>query len=261
MSNKISEAFKNKKALIAYLTAGDPSLDKTEEFIIALAENGADLIEIGIPFSDPVAEGETIQNAMYRALKNSINLDDIFNMVSNVRKKINIPLVFMTYLNPLLTYGYEAFFKKCKETGISAIIAPDMPFEEQGEVKEFSDKYNIDLISMVAPTSAERIEKITKQAKGFIYLVSSLGVTGVRQKITTDISVIVSHIKKITNVPVAVGFGISNGEQAKEMVKHADGVIIGSAIVKIIAEHGNHAAAKLGAYIADVKAKMGGLEV
>ncbi|MCL2484747.1 MAG: tryptophan synthase subunit alpha [Endomicrobia bacterium] len=254
--NKISEVFKNKKALIIYLTAGDPSLNKTEEFIVALAENGADLIEIGIPFSDPVAEGEVIQNAMARALSKSINLDDIFNMVSNVKKKVSIPLTFMTYLNPLLSYGYDKFFKKCKETGIEAVIVPDMPFEEQKEIKDFTDKYGITIITLIAPTSDERIEKLAKNAEGFIYLVSSLGVTGVRREITTDINAIVSNIKQITGVPVAVGFGISTGKQAKEMIKSADGVIMGSAIVKIIAEHKENATPKIADFILGVKKEV-----
>jgi tryptophan synthase alpha chain len=257
--NGISEAFKNKKALIAYLTAGDPSLKDTEEFIIALAQNGADLIEIGIPFSDPIAEGEVIQNAMARALTKKICLDDIFDMAARIKKRTRVPLVFMTYLNPLLSYGYDKFFAKCKETGIGGIIAPDMPFEEQVEVKEYAGKYGIDIISLIAPTSsAGRIETIAKSAKGFIYLVSSLGVTGVRAKITTDIKGMVEKIKKVTDTPVAVGFGISTAEQAGEMTKCADGVIIGSAIVKIIAEHKENAAPKLGKYFSSVKKEMAG---
>lgn len=254
--NEIAKAFNNKKALIAYLTAGDPSLKDTEEFIVALAQNGADLVEIGIPFSDPIAEGEVIQNAMARALKNKIDLDGIFDMVVRIRKRTDVPLTFMTYLNPLLSYGYENFFKKCKETGISGVIAPDMPFEEQGEMKEFADKYGIALVTLIAPTSKERIEKIAESAKGFIYLVSSLGVTGVRTKITTDIKGMVGEIKKYTDTPVAVGFGISTGEQAKEMTKYADGAIIGSAIVKIIAEFGENAVPKLAEYFSSVKKAM-----
>ena len=256
MSNKISEIFKNGKALIAYLTAGDPSVIDTEEFIVALAENGADLIEIGIPFSDPVAEGEVIQNAMARALAKKIGLNDIFDMAARVKKRTQVPLTFMTYLNPLLTYGYDNFFKKCKEIGISAIIVPDMPFEEQDEVKEFADNCGIDIITLIAPTSNERIEKIARSAKGFIYLVSSLGVTGVRASITTDIKSMVEKIKKFTDTPVAVGFGISTAEQAKEMTKHADGVIIGSAIVKIIEQHKENAAPKLAQYISPIKKEM-----
>ncbi|MCL2145272.1 MAG: tryptophan synthase subunit alpha [Endomicrobia bacterium] len=256
MSNKISEIFKNGKALIVYLTVGDPSVKDTEEFIVALAENGADLIEIGIPFSDPVAEGEVIQNAMARALAKKIGLNDIFDMAARVKKRTQVPLTFMTYLNPLLTYGYDNFFKKCKETGISAIIVPDMPFEEQDEVKEFADNCGIDIITLIAPTSNERIEKIARSAGGFIYLVSSLGVTGVRANITTDIKSMVEKIKKFTDTPVAVGFGISTAEQAKEMTKHADGVIIGSAIVKIIEQHKENAAPKLAQYISSIKKAM-----
>jgi tryptophan synthase alpha chain len=249
----ITGIFKNGKALITYLTAGDPSLDKTEDYVLTMAENGSDLIEIGIPFSDPVAEGETIQNAMTRALSKKIDLDDIFNVVTNVRKKSNIPLVFMTYLNPLFSYGYEEFFKKCGSTGINGIIVPDMPFEEQDEIKGFTDKYGITVITLIAPTSKERINVLAKQAEGFIYLVSSLGVTGVRSRITTNIDAIVSEIKKVTDIPVAVGFGISTHEQAKKMAKSADGVIIGSAVVKIIAEYKENAAPKLAKYVSEIK--------
>ncbi|MDR3256260.1 MAG: tryptophan synthase subunit alpha [Endomicrobium sp.] len=251
--NKITEIFKDKKTLIVYLTAGDPSLDKTKEYILTIAKNGAGLIEIGIPFSDPIAEGETIQNAMLRALSKNINLDDIFNMVLEVRKKSNIALTFMTYLNPLLSYGYDKFFKKCHETRISGVIIPDMPFEEQSEIKKFSDRYGITIITLIAPTSKERINILAKQAKGFIYLVSSLGVTGVRSKITTNIDTIVLEIKKITETPIAVGFGIATAEQAKEITKYADGVIIGSAVVKIIEEYKENAASKLAEYVSKIK--------
>jgi tryptophan synthase alpha chain len=253
-SRLITEVFKKGKALITYLTAGDPSLDKTEDYVLTMAEKGSDLIEIGIPFSDPVAEGETIQNAMTRALSKKIDLDDIFNVVANVRKKSNIPLVFMTYLNPLFSYGYEEFFKKCDSAGINGIIVPDMPFEEKDEIKDFTNKYGIAVITLIAPTSPkERMNALAKQAEGFIYLVSSLGVTGVRSRITTNIDVIVSEIKKVTDTPVAVGFGISTHEQAKKMAKSADGVIIGSAVVKIIAEYKENAAPKLAKYVSEIK--------
>ncbi|MDR3092465.1 MAG: tryptophan synthase subunit alpha, partial [Endomicrobium sp.] len=207
--NKITEIFKNNKALIIYLTAGDSSIDKTEEQILTIAKNGADLIEIGIPFSDPVADGKIIRDAMARALSKNIKLDDIFNMVKNVRKKSDIPLVFMTYLNPLLFYGYERFFKRCSEIGINGLIIPDMPLEEQDEVKSFADEYNIIIITLIAPTSKERISVLARQAKGFIYLISSLGVTGVRNNITTNLGAVISEIRKVTDIPVAVGFGIS----------------------------------------------------
>ncbi|MDR2772375.1 MAG: tryptophan synthase subunit alpha, partial [Elusimicrobiota bacterium] len=196
--NKIPQAFSGKKALIAYLTAGDPCLDKTKDFILSLAKNGADLIEIGIPFSDPIAEGEVIQNAMERALKNDITIDNIFTMVAEIRKGTNIPLLFMTYLNPVFSYGYARFFKKCKETGLDGIIVPDMPFEEQGEIKEFAQKNDVSLITLIAPTSKERIAMLAKNAEGFIYLVSSLGVSGVREKITTDIGTICADIRAVS---------------------------------------------------------------
>ncbi|MCA6072253.1 MAG: tryptophan synthase subunit alpha [Endomicrobium sp.] len=254
--NKITEIFKNNKALIIYLTAGDSSIDKTEEQILTIAKNGADLIEIGIPFSDPVADGKIIRDAMARALSKNIKLDDIFNMVKNVRKKSDIPLVFMTYLNPLLFYGYERFFKRCSEIGINGLIIPDMPLEEQDEVKSFADEYNITIITLIAPTSKERISVLARQAKGFIYFISSLGVTGVRNKITTNLSAVISEIRKVTDIPVAVGFGISTAEQACEIIKYADGVIIGSAAVKIIAENKKNTVLKLAEYIAEIKRGM-----
>jgi tryptophan synthase alpha chain len=259
--NKISEIFKNQKVLITYLTAGDPNLNKTAEYIITMSQSGADLIEIGIPFSDPTAEGEVIQSAMSRALLNNISIDDIFEMVKKVREEIETPLVFMTYINPVLSYGYDNFFKKCRQTGISAIIVPDMPYEEQNEIKEFTDKYDIAIITMIAPTSKERIAMLAKQANGFIYLVSSLGVTGVRSKITTNIGEIVSEIKKVTNTPVAIGFGISTPEQAKEITNQADGAIIGSAIVKLIAENKENASPKLAEYVSKIKTAIKSVEL
>ncbi|MDR1122602.1 MAG: tryptophan synthase subunit alpha [Endomicrobium sp.] len=252
--NRITGIFKNNKALITYLTAGDPDTSKTEEYILTMALNGSDLIEIGIPFSDPVADGETIRNAMVRALSKNINLYDIFDIVANVRKKIDIPLVFMTYLNPIFFYGYEKFFKRCKQVELDGIIVPDMPIEEQEEIKCFAKKYGITIITMIAPTSKKRISFLAKQAdEGFIYLVSSLGVTGVRNRITTDIRAIVSEIKKVTDIPVAVGFGISNASQAKEIAKYADGVIIGSAVVKIIEQRKGNTITKLANYTSEIK--------
>ncbi|MCA6071733.1 MAG: tryptophan synthase subunit alpha [Endomicrobium sp.] len=256
--DKITKIFKNNKALITYLTAGDSSTDKTEEQILAMAKNGADLIEIGVPFSDPVADGKIIRDAMERALSKNIKLDDIFNMVKNVRKKSDIPLVFMTYLNLVLFYGYERFFKRCSEIGINGLIIPDMPLEEQDEVKSFADEYNIIIITLIAPTSKERISVLARQAKGFIYLISSLGVTGARNKITTNLGAIISEIRKITDIPVAVGFGISTAEQACEIIKYADGVIIGSAVVKIIAENKKNTVLKLHAsfYFSNILSKF-----
>lgn len=257
--SKIKEAFENKKAFIGFLTAGDPSLEKTEEYIIEMANAGAALIEIGIPFSDPMAEGPVIQEANIRALSapGGCTTDMVFEMVSRVSKKVDVPFVFLTYLNPVFTYGYEKFFKRCTQVGISGIIIPDLPYEEKEELVSVSGKYGVDYISLIAPTSEERIQKIAKEATGYIYVVSSLGVTGIRSKITTDIGKIVDNIRKVTDVPVAVGFGINTPEQAATYSAIADGVIVGSAIVKIIGEHGEHA----GKYIYEyVKTMVEGME-
>lgn len=251
--SKIKRAFVRGKAFIAFVTAGDPSIEKTEEFILTMAENGADLIEIGIPFSDPVAEGETIQRANIRALDNGVTTDKIFAMVENARKKTDVPFVFLTYINPVFTYGVERFFTRCSEAGIDGIIIPDLPFEEKGEVRAATRRTGVEMISLIAPTSAQRIGMIADAAEGFVYLVSSLGVTGVRSEITTDLESIVAIIRKNTKVPIAVGFGISEPEQAAQISRYADGVIVGSAIVKIIEEHGVDAAAPLGAYVKQMK--------
>ncbi|WP_409200340.1 tryptophan synthase subunit alpha [Methanobrevibacter sp. DSM 116169] len=250
---RIANAFKDKKAFIGFLTAGDPSIDKTAEYILAMDEGGCDLIEIGIPFSDPVAEGPVIQEANIRALKHNVSVEDVFNVVREVRKKTDIPLVFLTYINPVLHYGYEKFFLKCEELGVDGVITPDIPFEEKGEIDGYAKKYNIDIVSLIAPTSNERIHKIAKAASGFIYVVSSLGVTGVRPEITTDLETIISEIRKVTDVPTAVGFGISTPKQASEIAKITDGVIVGSAIVKIIEKYGDDASEHLIEYVKSMK--------
>lgn len=254
--SRIYQAFTSDTAFVAFLTAGDPSLAKTEEYIIAMAEAGADLIEIGIPFSDPVAEGETIQRANRRALSQGITTDDIFAMVKNVRKKVSIPLVFLTYINPIFTYGSKRFCQKCQETGIDGLIIPDLPFEEKAEILPFTQTYGIDIISLIAPTSAQRIAMIAQEAQGFVYLVSSLGVTGVRQEITSDLPTIIQTIKQITNIPIAVGFGIATPQQAEKISVYADGIIVGSAIVKIIEQHGENAAQPLKEYVSSMKAAV-----
>lgn len=256
--SKIREAFNGKKAFIGFLTAGDPSLDKTEEFIIEMAEAGAALIEIGIPFSDPIAEGPVIQDANVRALSvpGGCTTDMVFDMVARVSKKVSVPLVFLTYLNPVFKYGYEAFCKRCSETGVSGIIIPDLPYEERAELTPSAEKYDMDIISLIAPTSQDRIEKIAKDAKGYIYIVSSMGVTGVRGEITTDIEEIVASIRKVTDTPLAVGFGISTPEQAAKYSQMADGVIVGSAIVKIIAQHGADAGKYIYDYVKSMVEKM-----
>ncbi len=252
MSN-INNAFKNGKAFIGFLTAGDPDLETTTECIIAMDEAGADLIEIGIPFSDPIAEGSVIQSANIRALKSNTHLDNIFETVKFVRTKTDIPMVFLTYINPVFNYGYEKFFCTCNKTGVDGIIIPDLPFEEKEEILEYTDKYDIDIISLIAPTSEDRIKTIAKDAKGFVYVVSSMGVTGMRDEITTDVETIVKHIKETTQIPAAIGFGINTPEQAKHFAQIADGVIVGSAIVKIIERYGKNSPEYVYNYVMEMK--------
>lgn len=247
MSN-IYKAFENKKAFIPFITAGDPSLEDTYQYILDLEEAGADLIEIGIPFSDPTAEGPVIQEANIRSLKNKTKVEEIFNCIKRVRKITKIPIIILTYANPVFSYGYDNFFAKCKETGIDGVLCPEIPYEEKLEYLEFAKKYNIDIISMISPTTEDRIKKIAKEATGFIYVVSSLGVTGTRKEITTDLNKILDNIKSVTDVPCAVGFGINTPQQAKDIYNVADGVIVGSAIVKIIEKHKNKASKYLKEY-------------
>ena len=234
-----SNYIKRKKAFVPFITAGDPDIESTKEFVKALIEAGSTIIEIGIPFSDPIAEGKTIMEADERALKAGATTDKIFDMVKDIRKSYpNFPLVFMTYLNPVFVYGYDKFFKKCKEVNICGIILADLSFEEKHEVSDVASKYDVAVISLIAPTSLDRIERIAKEAEGFVYLVSSLGVTGVRENITSDVEGNAKKIKEFTNIPVFVGFGIKDKDQAKKMAMISDGAIIGSAIENIIAKYG-----------------------
>ena len=251
--SKIKSAFENGKAFIPFITCGDPDLETTEKVVRAAAENGADLIELGIPFSDPTAEGPVIQGANMRALANGTTTDKIFDMVKNIRKDINVPMVFMTYANVVFSYGAEKFISICNQIGIDGLILPDLPFEEKDEFLPICRKYDVDLISLVAPTSANRIEMISRQAEGFIYIVSSLGVTGTRSEISTDLETLVSMVRKNTDVPCAIGFGISTPEQAKKMADIADGAIVGSAVVKIIEEYGRDAAKHVGEFVKSMK--------
>lgn len=251
--SKIANAFKNGTAFIGFLTAGDPTIDKTVEYILAMEEAGCDLIEIGIPFSDPMAEGVVIQDANVRALKHNTTTDDVFDIVHRVREKTDVPLVFLTYINPVFFYGYEKFFKKCSELGVDGIISPDLPYEEKGEIADIAKSNDVDVISLIAPTSKERIQKIANDASGFIYVVSSLGVTGMRSEIKTDLNAILSDIREVTDLPLAVGFGINTPQQAQNIGKIADGVIVGSAIVKIIEEYGENAADALREYVSAMK--------
>lgn len=254
--SKITEAFANGKAFIAFLTAGDPTAECTVNYILEMEKAGADLIEIGIPFSDPTAEGVVIQEASLRALKGGMTTEGVFQIVEEVRKKSQVPLALMTYLNPVFHYGYEAFFSRCQSLGVDGIIVPDLPFEEKGEAEEVAARFGIDVVSLIAPTSKERIRLIAKEAKGFIYVVSSMGVTGVRSKITTDIAGMVKEIRAVTDTPCAIGFGISTPEQAAEMAGYADGVIVGSAIVKLIEKNGANAAEELYRYVSSMKAAI-----
>ena len=253
---KIREAFQNKKAFIAYLMAGDPNLAASAEMILTAQDAGADLVEIGIPFSDPIAEGEVIQAASVRALAAGTRLDGVFDMVASLRGRVRIPLVFMTYLNPVFVYGYDRFFARCAEIGVCGIIIPDMPFEEQGEAKQAARRHGVEIVTLIAPTSRQRTAAIARDAEGFIYLVSSMGVTGVRSEITTDLSSIVADIRKVTNIPVAIGFGISTPDQAATFSTVADGVIVGSALVRIIGQHGPAAVGPLGEFIKAMKARV-----
>ncbi|MCI2105959.1 MAG: tryptophan synthase subunit alpha [Intestinimonas sp.] len=252
----IADAFKHGKAFIPFVTCGDPDLETTGKLVKAMAENGADLIELGIPFSDPTAEGPVIQEANLRALSGGVTTDRIFDFVRELRSKISIPLVFMTYANVVFSYGSESFIKTCAEIGMDGLILPDLPYEEKDEFAPLCRQYGIDLISLIAPTSKDRIAMIAGEASGFIYLVSSLGVTGVRSKITTDIGAMVSLVRKSTRVPCAVGFGISTPEQAKKMAGLSDGVIIGSALVKLIAKYGRDSIPHVTGYIRQIKAAI-----
>ncbi len=252
MSN-IAKAFEGGKAFIPFVTCGDPDLETTAKIVREMAANGADLIELGIPFSDPTAEGPVIQGANIRALSGGVTTDKIFDFVRELRKDVSVPLVFMTYANVVFSYGAERFIGTCRQIGIDGLILPDLPYEEKDEFLPVCRQYDVDLISLIAPTSADRAAMIAKDADGFIYIVSSLGVTGERAQITTDISKLVSVIRENTSIPCAVGFGISTPEQAKSMSQYADGVIVGSAIVRKIAQYGKDSAAPVGEFVNKMK--------
>lgn len=250
---KIADAFANGKAFIPFLTCGDPDLETTEKLIGAIAEAGADLIELGIPFSDPTAEGPVVQDANLRALSVGTTTDKIFDMVRRVRQTVSIPMVFMTYANVIFSYGADRFLKTAAEIGMNGIIVPDVPFEEKQEFEPLCQKYGLDQISMIAPTSHDRIRAIAEQANGFLYCVSSLGVTGTRTAITTDIGAMVKLVKEVKDIPCSVGFGISTPEQAESMCRQADGAIVGSAIVKLIAQYGRDSVQPVADYVRTMK--------
>ncbi len=251
--SKIGEAFANGKAFIAFVTCGDPDLETTMSCVRAAVENGADLIELGIPFSDPTAEGPVIQGANLRALTGGVTTDKIFEMVKKLRQDVTVPMVFMTYANVIYSYGAERFLSACREIGIDGLILPDLPYEEKEEFLDSCHSYGVDLISLIAPTSQNRIAMIAKEAEGFLYVVSSLGVTGTRSEIKTDLTSIVEVIRQNTDIPCAIGFGISTPEQARKMAGLSDGAIVGSAIVKIIEKYGREAAPYVGAYVREMK--------
>lgn len=252
--NRIKEAFVKGKCFIPFVTCGDPDLETTEKLVYEMEKNGADIIELGIPFSDPTAEGPVIQSANMRALKNGVTTDKIFSMVERIRRNTQIPLIFMTYANVLFSYGLERFAEKCAECGMDGVILPDVPYEEKEEFSEVCGRHGIAFISLIAPTSRERIKMIAKDAQGFVYCVSSLGVTGVRTEITTDIAAMVGLVKEVNpDIPCAVGFGISTPQQAEKMAQSADGVIVGSSIVRLCAEHGRNCVPFVGDYVSGMK--------
>ena len=252
MSN-IKKAFENGKAFIAFVTCGDPDLETTAKVVRAAVENGADLIELGIPFSDPTAEGPVIQGANLRALRGGITTDKIFAFVKELRRDVKVPMVFMTYANVVFSYGAEKFISTCRDIGIDGLILPDLPFEEKEEFLPTCRQYDVDLISLIAPTSENRISMIAREAEGFIYIVSSLGVTGTRSEIRTDLASIVNVVRENTKVPCAIGFGISTPEQAKRMADISDGAIVGSAIVKLIEKYGTDAPEHVAEYVKSMK--------
>lgn len=252
--SKTKKAFENGKAFIPFVTAGDPDLETTRRLILAMAESGADLIEIGIPFSDPVAEGIVIQQADERALASGTTTDKIFDMVAQVRAELpELPLAFMTYINPIYVYGCEKFLAKCEQLKIDALIVPDIPYEEKDELLPYCQMHGVDFISMIAPSSDNRIKMIAAESQGFIYCVSSMGVTGVRSEITTDIGAMIKSVKEVSKTPTAIGFGISTPEQAKNMAQYADGVIVGSAIVKLCKQYGKDCVEPVKEYVKSMK--------
>lgn len=251
--SKIKSAFENGKAFIAFVTCGDPDLETTAAVVRSAVENGADLIELGIPFSDPTAEGPVIQGANVRALKGGVTTDKIFALVKELRQDVKVPMVFMTYSNVIFSYGAVRFLSACKEIGIDGLILPDLPFEEKEEFLPVCHEYGVNLISLVAPTSKNRIAMIAREAEGFLYLVSSLGVTGKRSEIKTDLKSIVEVVRQNTDLPCAVGFGISMPEQAKKMADISDGAIAGSAIIKLLEKHGKDAPKYVGEYVKSMK--------
>lgn len=243
--SKLSEVFKNHKAFIPFVVADDPDFDTTVANIVALANGGADIVELGIPFSDPVADGPVIQAADLRAFDARVRTKTVFEIVAAAREKTQVPMVFLTYLNIVFKYGYDAFLKRCADLGVSGLVIPDLPYESRDEIVPIANKYGVDIIPLITPTSGHRIDKIAKSATGFIYVVSSMGITGERDAFFNGLKDLVAHIKQATDVPTAIGFGVHTPDQAQKMAQIADGVIIGSAIVDIVAKEKQHAPAAI----------------
>ena len=255
--SRISQAFDHGKAFIPFLTCGDPDLETTEALVRAMAEAGADLIELGIPFSDPTAEGPVIQAANERALRGGVTTDQVLAMLRRLRQDLTVPLVFMTYANVVFSYGTDRFLSTAAEAGVDGLILPDVPYEEKEEFAGPCRTHGLDLISMIAPTSEGRIARIAREAEGFVYCVSSLGVTGTRSRITTDVGAMVELVRRVNpDIPCAVGFGISTPEQAAKMAALSDGAIVGSAIVKLAAQYGREAVPSVSRYVAEMKAAV-----
>ena len=253
MSNMIAKAFENKKAFIPFITCGDPDLETTAKIVRAAVENGADLIELGIPFSDPTAEGPVIQGANIRALKGGVTTDKVFSLVKELRTDVTVPMVFMTYANVVFSYGAEKFISACKDIGINGLILPDLPYEEKDEFLPICKKYGVALISLIAPTSENRIAMIAKEAEVLLHLASSTGLRRIRKDIKNHPKSIVDVIRQNAFVPCAIGFGISTPEQAKSMADLSDGAIVGSAIIKIIEQYGKEAPRYVGEYVKKIK--------
>ena len=256
--NKIDEKFldlqkKSEKALITFITAGYPDLETTKNLILEMQAKGADLIELGVPFSDPIAEGEVIQAASFSAIQNGVTLGKIFELLKDIKTLVKVPLLLMLYANSIFAFGQEKFFKLCKETGVAGVIVPDLPYEEKKEFQTDLDKYGLYAISLVAPTSGARIANIVPDSKGFLYCVSSKGVTGIRENIETDFGEFFKEINKYAEIPRIIGFGIARPEQVRSLKEHCDGVIVGSAIVKLIQERQQEAVKEVGELVASLK--------
>ncbi len=257
--SKLDKAFTGGKAVIAFLTAGDPTIGDSVRYVQVMEESGADLIEIGVPFSDPIADGPVIMEADVRALAGHIHLPQAMEEARAIRRVSEIPLVFLTYFNPVFSYGAERFFRDCAEIGVGGVIIPDLPIEEQDEVRPFAEEYGVSLIQMIAPTSKARIRRIAEKASGFLYIVSSMGVTGMRDGFSMNVEDMIAAVREVTDVPCAVGFGIHTPEQARQMAAGADGIITGSAVVDLIGKQGGAADEALRTYIRSMKAAVAGL--